>query len=945
MRPPSCAVNRSIMIQSLSFPPASISEKQLLILAIRKAKWADFEWKPLKDLYRKLEQQPDAELLAEVLFKLDNAPFVEVKDVAPTIKTLAYMKRRGARFLQKVAIKKPDLYLEICQLLLIKQHTKIDFNHQWIIAKILYGNSRRWVQKRHGRGSFVMVENQPNIYRSEERHFELWNEQKDFGFSLLNTPNLAVGIYEFAVKLLSRNQLKIPQLTAPQLAIAFQCNTPWLQKIASEQYFNFVENEGNANPQMLAYTYLYAPANHRKRIEEIIKFVPQPASSGNIIKIVKSLFAPKPIQQPTFPIPTFANMLLHILGVILPNRRATAKRISDATNLILQYAKLLDVHKIRNQSGILLNANLPKLDRLVFEKMEEANPKQPEMWLNHLQNVERKKQRKVFQFLENNLTHLRFSEQRNLVMNWCMSQQNSLVADYGWYAMHLWRNPEQERTAHRVFSNLFWGGWKSIRFQNAVKSEFGAILLVKYGKNWLSNARPELLMKIMQNAAPILQEEAKKIFLQRLKSNFFNLLPELAKMTAEREAIFQKIYPELKNPSFVIPTMSELLTAENEWIFAKSWQVFTEKFTKSNLIQQVIWQAVYRGEIVWGGFLKSLFAQEHPIFKTHLLEAFSSMIQQQPVFVKKLVPVFGEVSQSFDNETLIWVLEAVDATTWEQIQPAILTYLNSEKGTQLWLYILKNLNKENQESIFTQKILADATMQKTLLKVDSIEVLDCHQPSMEKVLLEWMNIHENLFKPNSHELLTVLTHRLSGVRNWGMEKVDKESINLRFALQLLESGLPEAATFGQAFFHQTPTGTQAETDHVLALLDSPDESTRIFGQAFFEQRKIHLNNPVAIACLTEHIDPKVQEFVAEELNQNIAPNVKRTFDRAVLRTKNKARSAKELVKKRVENDLEIDPSVLLELANGQNVKDREWAIEQLLKLTLSGVEVPEFALA
>mgnify|MGYP000362623870 CR=1 FL=1 len=170
-------------------------------------------------------------------------------------------------------------------------------------------------------------------------------------------------------------------------------------------------------------------------------------------------------------------------------------------------------------------------------------------------------------------------------------------------------------------------------------------------------------------------------------------------------------------------------------------------------------------------------------------------------------------------------------------------------------------------------------------------------------------------------------------------------MKLSFALQLLESGLPEAASFGQEFFHQTPNGTQEETDHVLALLDSPDEGTRIFGQSYFESRKMHLNNPIAIACLTENTDPKIQAFVAEELNENIVPNVRKTFDRAVLRAKNRARPAKELVKKRLEKDLQIEPSVLLELARGQNKKDQEWAIEQLLKLTLAGVEIPEFSLA
>lgn len=938
-----------IMLTSFQFPTKNDKEKKKLITAIHLADWKSFEWKPLKALYKKLEQDPDASLLAAVLFKLDKSPFKKESEEFPkfpTNKSLAYMKRRGARFLQKLAKENPDLYLETCLFFLTHKQTEIDFDYQWISAKILYGNTNRFLQKRHGRGRFVVDKNKPNVYRTEERNFELWNTQPNLGYELFYASGLAAEVYEFALKLLSRNRLEMPKMTDTQLVLAYQDDAPWLQKIAAQQYFLKIKNKENVNPKLLAFTYVYSSYDHRITIENTLQKSTIPPPKENIIKMVKNFFASKETKKTAFPIGEFANMLLHILGTILEIRPQSSKRIEDCANFLSQYYKHLAPNKIRQSASAFLNGNLLILDKLIFKALNEANPREITSWLENLTNIDRSNQLRIFKILEKKMPHLRNRAQQQMVFDWCQHQQNPLVADFGWYVINNWQITEQQRITRRIFSSIWWQGWKSIPFQNALKSDFGAAMFLEYHSTWLSNIRPDSLVKIIEHAAPRLRKEAKAVFLNRLQSNFFNLLPELVKMEEERDHIFEEIRPNLKSYGYVVPNMSEFLTAENTWIKEKSWIVFTEKMAKSNLVQQVIWQAVYRGETVWKDFLKLLFQQENSAFNDCLLSAFSSMIKQQPVFVKKLVPVFGEVTQSFDNETLMAILNTVDEATWEQIQSPVLTYLKSKKGTTLWLHILRTLNDETAvKNILTQKIESDETIQKTLLNVDSVEVLDCHNPAFESLLLNWVIAHTTLFQPNSPALLTALTHRLPKIRNWAMEKVNLTDFNLSFALQLMESGLPESAQFAQDFFNQTPKGTQEETDHVLALLDSPDESTRQFGQTYFDARKIHLNNPIAIACLTEHTDPKVQAHVAESLDKNIASNVKQTFDRAVLRSKNRARTAKELVKKRVEKDLQIDYAVLIELAHGQNVKDREWAIEQLMKLTLSGVEIPEFTLA
>ncbi len=70
------------------------------------------------------------------------------------------------------------------------------------------------------------------------------------------------------------------------------------------------------------------------------------------------------------------------------------------------------------------------------------------------------------------------------------------------------------------------------------------------------------------------------------------------------------------------------------------------------------------------------------------------------------------------------------------------------------------------------------------------------------------------------------------------------------------------------------------------------------------------------------------------------------FDKGVLRTRNRGRKTKELVKTRLQTaqPSNLDTKTLMELARSRNIKDREWAIEQLTKMALAGEEVEGFVL-
>ena len=102
--------------------------------------------------------------------------------------------------------------------------------------------------------------------------------------------------------------------------------------------------------------------------------------------------------------------------------------------------------------------------------------------------------------------------------------------------------------------------------------------------------------------------------------------------------------------------------------------------------------------------------------------------------------------------------------------------------------------------------------------------------------------------------------------------------------------------------------------------------------------------------LTESDDTTIQSLVAQEaMSETFADSVKlAAFDRRVLVRRRTARAVKEQVKARLAGLGTSDPAALLgterldavmAMARGSNLRDREWAWQQLALLGASGIAV------
>lgn len=169
-------------------------------------------------------------------------------------------------------------------------------------------------------------------------------------------------------------------------------------------------------------------------------------------------------------------------------------------------------------------------------------------------------------------------------------------------------------------------------------------------------------------------------------------------------------------------------------------------------------------------------------------------------------------------------------------------------------------------------------------------------------------------------------------------------------LPLAESGLPAALAAAERYLLTLdgPLLTRA----VLQVCDSGVGPARALGLRLLAARGTACDLPAVLTALAEHTAPEITALVARHALDGapVRRDALARFDDRVLRTRHSGRAAKNLVKARLDQTLAPDPSkvaalvppdeqrlaTLLGLARGGNHRDREWALQQLARLSLAG---------
>lgn len=431
--------------------------------------------------------------------------------------------------------------------------------------------------------------------------------------------------------------------------------------------------------------------------------------------------------------------------------------------------------------------------------------------------------------------------------------------------------------------------------------------------------------------------------------------------------------PRILSPLVLIPNPSEL--------YPLAWRIIAASATEQAPLN-AIWTQLLNSTIETP-MLRAAMSSPYALGLLGRagisIEEITEKLNSRPFLVALLSPeTFARLAQTAPASVLLQLVAAMPDEQWEQVRNGWLRNLREGVGlADLWA-ALPGALKEDTGRIET-RIVQNADFASALLGLEAEHVdtvLALRDPDAANLLRGWAERHADAFARDSAPLLRAATHPLPPLREWALTRVRSLGMGMPFALRLLESEVPSSVSVGQSFFNDEPTGGQQEFTYSLALCDSPARSVRRYGREYVTKRWASLPHTEIERALFENPDPETQAFVArlleglppvvptyddrsatekaapvavasapETTTNGIAAQEAAEFDRDVLRARNRARAAKEAVKKRQETAQTLDVATLLELARGKGTpRDAEWALTQLARRALAGEQIEGFAL-
>jgi hypothetical protein len=298
------------------------------------------------------------------------------------------------------------------------------------------------------------------------------------------------------------------------------------------------------------------------------------------------------------------------------------------------------------------------------------------------------------------------------------------------------------------------------------------------------------------------------------------------------------------------------------------------------------------------------------------------MSRSQPGQVASLIGTLGQANTEFDFDA------AVDL------------FLRSPAGIQgLWNYMVRGEPDELAEVIARNpiaiRLIGDGISAPQALTADGLQLL---------MLVEYLNMNPERLGVDSEFARVAATSTDTTLQTAAVASLQYFGHVPNVWLQLAESALPATVQVARHYLESLRGVAEIERA-VLACLDSGVQSAREIGLDL-----LHANQPVLAQdhfwlALAESDEPSVQKLVAEELLVRDLSYLSADFDRRVLTARRRNRSAKEAIKKRLDqagSPIMSDPdrvTALMNLARSRNRRDSEWAMTRIADLALRGIEI------
>ncbi|MDQ3814566.1 MAG: hypothetical protein M3347_11520, partial [Armatimonadota bacterium] len=498
--------------------------------------------------------------------------------------------------------------------------------------------------------------------------------------------------------------------------------------------------------------------------------------------------------------------------------------------------------------------------------------------------------------------------------------------------------------------------------QGAVtKKRRAAHLLVQRFADRISN---DVLWRNLETFADV-NQETRSWMLERVRhsarSGEFRRLSDIARLRPDlREALARAFSEEAAHVAPSIGQALSLVASNDQEANATGWQ-FLAATAMSRDAARELWQRVWSSKApLWDSkesftpAMHETAAQSNGALQLFERADFSGeelekWLPEAPTFFNSLSPAFfAAVFRRLSPATQVDRALSANDDQWQAAREVLLQTLQDRAllGT-FWNRVLERVAVGADESL-QRRILDDALIAATFEQMpkEAIADLFTHTPmEHEPYLLRWLDANGAQLGRTDAALLAAATHPFGAIRERGLARVRAVGLDLPLALRLMESGLPQPFDLARAWFETNDEVDLA--DRALALCDSPHARVRSFGREFLEVQGERVLNAEILRKLSENDDPIMQAWLAEHLLRDAKGVEVTTFDRAVLRTRGRARRAKEAVKKRRDvtrttapiKHSDEDIAALLDVARGRTTRDREWALQQLAQVALSGREI------
>jgi hypothetical protein len=927
------------------FPPRNDKDLFDTLQFVKKSPFAKDYWKVFKSLYKQSEtallqaEYPElndilVNLLGNLIYRLDQVKIQEITSEFPTHATLRYMKRRARRLLRKLGEVAPDIYFKLASKIISanEKNISLDIDNQWVSLDIIYGSSRRAYQKSHGYGGYAFDKTKLQLHHAEERFPGIWDTQDKYLQDIL-IKDMPWQIHEFAVKVLKRNQLPLPEVGDEVLKNFFNSSSTILRSTAVNLvYQKFTYQTPQAS--VFAGMWLYASADLRLKIQDIESKRPKRDKAWQ---------------------DEFAENLSKLTFKELKNGNSSRRILRSVEHLQKNFGKAIPTDNLLPMAEALFHSPYQALQELAYLGAEKATKEQAMQWLVALDNGKNPLKMPMYDRLAGILfPKFKGNLQRQDVEPYVFHPAFA-VGDFGW---RLSAKIQYEYNLYYLWNKLSRYEYRrkfEKPFLNAITSMAGADAFIRYYQK-----NQYYLNYYSDNALGFLMEKA----LERIKN--FVIKQFTANLSSQPLYNLSKIsrFPlEIKNRILE----DALMTLDNRVLFDYSWYVEnafrsanTDEWTAEAIIKIMngskidvnsasnILNSALRfvggkmGDMVMN-WLNNLSEKRQEPFVQALANNYSLVKEFASKFPKAMI------MRAIRNQSLDSLLEMTGSVTdenWTMVSEVVYEQLlakSSEIG--FWKNILE-LVINSPDSQLGLRLIQDAKFFALFQQQKDLSILDISQPEFEDFLLSWLEANPQYFTMGSGELFKVCIHKLPKLRHWALQHARETGISLSFGLQLFESDLPDAVTEAKNYFNGLAPQSQKELEATLAMCDSPNRVVRDFGLEYAAQRKENFpDNEQILEFLSEHADKFVQQFVAEEIAKHEVkkPFVQR-FDKEILRMKNRGRKAKENIKNRIEKTLDVATDTLLELAKTGTKLDREWAIEQLTKKVLAGEEIAGFEL-